>query len=273
MKLAHPALLLLFLLASCSKEQRQWSREQTLVLGHGGMGMASTWPMNSLEALVRSLELGADGVEVDLQYSSDGVFFLFHDERLEERTTAKGRIYEMHSEQIAQARYTNSFPQRQSKIARLEALFAVLQDYPKAQIFLDCKQYSPDESPAYIEAYNGRLRALIDSFGLQERTAIEYKKEPFLAEQKEQRPRYRFYVFQDYTLALYLAQKYHAEGIIINMRNSSAQQVQGAQNMGLRVLAVQAITRQENRLALDYGVDGIQTDQLRYLLRLLPNEN
>ena len=51
-----------------------------LVLAH--QGGLSRWPPNSLAALRRARDLGADGIECDLRLSGDGQVFVLHDEEL-----------------------------------------------------------------------------------------------------------------------------------------------------------------------------------------------
>ena len=51
-----------------------------LVLAH--QGGLSRWPPNSMAALRRARDLGADGIECDLRLSGDGQVFVLHDERL-----------------------------------------------------------------------------------------------------------------------------------------------------------------------------------------------
>jgi len=66
------------------------------VLGHGGGGFASIQnphPANSRKSIESAIFLeGADGVEVDVQVTSDNQFVLYHDNRLETSTNSSGFI-------------------------------------------------------------------------------------------------------------------------------------------------------------------------------------
>ncbi|MEG1523483.1 MAG: glycerophosphodiester phosphodiesterase [Clostridia bacterium] len=52
----------------------------TKVIAH--RGFSSKYPENSMLAFEKAIELGADGVEFDVQLSKDGVPIIFHDESL-----------------------------------------------------------------------------------------------------------------------------------------------------------------------------------------------
>jgi glycerophosphoryl diester phosphodiesterase len=49
-------------------------------------------PENTLPAFRRAVELGAEGVEFDVQLSADGVPVVIHDETLERTTDGRGRV-------------------------------------------------------------------------------------------------------------------------------------------------------------------------------------
>jgi glycerophosphoryl diester phosphodiesterase len=49
-------------------------------------------PENTLPAFQAAIELGADGVELDVQYSSDGGLVVFHNPNLEATSNGKGRV-------------------------------------------------------------------------------------------------------------------------------------------------------------------------------------
>lgn len=61
-----------------------------LVFAH--RGACKVAPENTLPAFEAAVRLGADGVELDVQYSSDGALVIFHNPRLEETTNGEGRV-------------------------------------------------------------------------------------------------------------------------------------------------------------------------------------
>lgn len=61
-----------------------------LILGHRGSPLEAT--ENTLRSLSLALRHGADGVELDVQRSRDGVPVVIHDDSLDRTMTARGRV-------------------------------------------------------------------------------------------------------------------------------------------------------------------------------------
>lgn len=61
-----------------------------LVFAHRGARERA--PENTLPAFRMAAELGADGIELDVQLSADGALVVFHDDTLERTTGAPGRV-------------------------------------------------------------------------------------------------------------------------------------------------------------------------------------
>jgi glycerophosphoryl diester phosphodiesterase len=61
-----------------------------LVFAHRGAKRVA--PENTLPAFEAAIRLGADGIELDVQYSSDGKLVIFHDLNLEKTSDGTGRV-------------------------------------------------------------------------------------------------------------------------------------------------------------------------------------
>jgi len=61
-----------------------------LIFAHRGASQAA--PENTLPAFEAAIRLGADGVELDVQYSSDGALVIFHNATLEKTSDGTGRV-------------------------------------------------------------------------------------------------------------------------------------------------------------------------------------
>lgn len=64
------------------------SKRKPIVIGH--RGAAGIAPENTLVAFRKAAELGADGVEFDVQRTADGELVIFHDENLKRTTNISG---------------------------------------------------------------------------------------------------------------------------------------------------------------------------------------
>lgn len=69
---------------------RRTVTNRPLVFAHRGAKRVA--PENTLPAFEAAIRLGADGVELDVQYSSDGKLVIFHDLNLEKTSNGTGRV-------------------------------------------------------------------------------------------------------------------------------------------------------------------------------------
>ncbi|MDQ0194074.1 glycerophosphodiester phosphodiesterase [Paenibacillus wynnii] len=63
-------------------------------------GASAVCPENTMVAFRRSLELGATGIETDVQMTKDGKLVLIHDEELERTTTGTGYVKDQTLEEL-----------------------------------------------------------------------------------------------------------------------------------------------------------------------------
>ena len=73
-------------------------KKKILILGH--RGYRKLYPENTILAFNKAFEFGADGLECDIQKSSDGVYFVFHDMDLAGMTGVSGDINSFSAEKI-----------------------------------------------------------------------------------------------------------------------------------------------------------------------------
>ena len=61
-------------------------------MGHGGMGFSNVYPMNTFESIMHCINLGADGTEIDVQMTKDGILVAYHDRELSNKTNKCGLV-------------------------------------------------------------------------------------------------------------------------------------------------------------------------------------
>ena len=76
--------------ASLERVMRGESREKFITYAH--RGASEYYPENTMTSFERGLEIGANGIETDVQVTKDGVLVLFHDKTLERVTGAIGSV-------------------------------------------------------------------------------------------------------------------------------------------------------------------------------------
>lgn len=58
-------------------------------------GASAEYPENTLPAFARAVELGADGIELDVHLSKDGVAVVIHDETVDRTTNGSGNVADL----------------------------------------------------------------------------------------------------------------------------------------------------------------------------------
>ena len=148
------------------------SAPQTLVIAHqGGDGV---WPGDTLFAYEKSVELGADVLEMDAHITKDGQIVLMHDEMVDRTTNSTGLIEDMTLGELkkldAAYQWSNddgkTFPYRGQAI-QVPTLEEVFQKFPQMRYVIEIKlTENPIDKPLcdLIRKYNMQNKALIGSF-------------------------------------------------------------------------------------------------------------
>jgi len=239
------------------------------VIGHGGMGIAHNYPMNTFPSVMKAVSLGANGVEIDVQMTNDGVLVAYHDYDMSKRSTSSGQIYNQSWDEISGTTYLNPL-YTDYALMRLDSLISGIPDHRDVIFFLDCKNFNPDTSDYYLNKFTDVLIELLDSFGLGEKVYIEFKRVDLIRTLREKRGDLKIFFYVDnFDTALKTALEYNLPGITMSINLISTEQVAMAHAKGVMVSVLNTHTRARNRQAIEMNVDFIQTDMLRYLIRLL----
>jgi glycerophosphoryl diester phosphodiesterase len=143
-----------------------------LILGH--RGASGEAPENTLSAFEAALRLGADGVELDVTLSRDGVPVVIHDDTLDRTTTGAGRMSDQSLAELKRltagyaARFGNRFAGE--RIPTLAEVFAALE--ARAIINVELKRDRTPEGALGREVvrliydHQREARVIISSFQL-----------------------------------------------------------------------------------------------------------
>jgi glycerophosphoryl diester phosphodiesterase len=104
-----------------------------LVIAHRGASLVA--PENTLSAFAKAQELGADGVELDIHPTQDGILVVTHDEHTHRLTGVPGRINKMALVELKKLDFGSHFSSqfRGEKIPTLEEVFELL----KGRMWID----------------------------------------------------------------------------------------------------------------------------------------
>ena len=133
----------------------------TLVIPHGGGD--GLFPENTMLAYTRTMAMGADVVDVDLQLTADDTLIAFHDATTDRITGSAGNVHDMTYAQLSRLDAGYSFhpagradlhPFRGTGIT-IPTLESILQQFPTTLLSLDLK----DESSAMVRPLCNLLRS------------------------------------------------------------------------------------------------------------------
>lgn len=148
------------LLSGCDTETTE---SNIKIIAHRG-GMAET-PENTMAAFQRSVELGADILELDLRISSDGQLFILHDERLDRTIDSTGAATELTMNELRQLDAGSWFDSSYSE-ERIPSFQEVLAWATKEEVLLllDLKESG--------QQYAEKVASDIRSHDMEEQTVI-----------------------------------------------------------------------------------------------------
>ncbi len=70
-------------------------------------GASAYAPENTIPAFKMALEMGVDGIELDVHESSDGKLMVIHDETLDRTSNGKGRVVDMTCQELKKLDFSN----------------------------------------------------------------------------------------------------------------------------------------------------------------------
>ncbi len=267
-------ILLLISISGCNRDEIDLGQIQNLngnkitPLGHAGMGIASLFPINSFESVSNAIHLGAEGVEIDVQMTSDSVLILYHDRTLEEMTNLQGMIYENDWADVQDAIYQDPIF-TSYHIASLDDLLGNLENAKDYYFSLDLKLFEPNHPDSYISTYLNALTEIIDRYDMVDNIFIEFKRREYLEKFKTQRPDLQLLAFSNFEDGLSLANEFDLFGLVVKNDQVTKSQVQQAHDEGFRVNIFGLLSKDDNLDAIEKNPDFLQTDKVKHLVKVL----
>lgn len=245
-----------------------------LVFAHrGGCDLG---PENTLAAFDRGLATGADGLELDVHLSSDGIVVVHHDDTLDRTTNATGAVAARTAAELQKVDAGCRFAARQSpaavdghlrvrdvdvELTGVPTLRDVLRRYPGARIIVEMKVDSVAMGQAVareIRDADAVTRVCAAGYGLRSLTAVR-EALPAVATSAS---------FNEVRVALYRSWArwparrppyggYQVPEFAGRMRVVSRQFIQQAHARGLKVQLWTIDTVEDMQRLLEWGVDGL----------------
>ena len=76
-------------------------------------GASGYAPENTLEAFQMAIEMGADGIELDVQFTKDRQLVVIHDEIIDRVSDGHGRVVDYTLEELRHFTFTKTHPEYQ----------------------------------------------------------------------------------------------------------------------------------------------------------------
>ncbi|MED1863560.1 glycerophosphodiester phosphodiesterase [Fictibacillus nanhaiensis] len=138
----------------------------TYIFAH--RGSSKDCPENTMAAFQKAFKDGADGIELDVQLSKDGVAVIIHDEKVDRTTNGKGYVVDYTYDELSQLDACSWFSKKFNK-----------ESVPSLQQFLEWITPLPMllniELKNNIVEYNGleeKVLQLLQHYGMMDRTVI-----------------------------------------------------------------------------------------------------
>ncbi len=135
-------------------------RRFPLVFAHRGAHAVA--PENSLQSFEEAIQMGCDGIELDIRFTATRDIVVFHDRRLLRMTGRLGKVHKMPIEKLRRI-YLRGDPNH--RIPTLEDVLDLLRD--RVLINLDIKPH-----PFYMDGLEAQLIKMLRDFKLRENIII-----------------------------------------------------------------------------------------------------
>lgn len=255
--------ILLFVLSSCAAPDPSGVR----IIGHGGMGDAAEFPMNSAEAILGGLGLGIDGVELDVQLTADSVLIAYHNEDLRDLTDCEGKINGHRWEELAPC--ANTTAAIHHPLVRLDSLLPDLAArFPNTDFTLDIKLFAEGDWWSYLHAFRDALITLEAQPSLKGRLILECQEQAFIHLMHEAGPDIPLFLYaKDLPADIDRAVELACSGITANNSKISEGDIEQAHKAGLQVTIFGVGGAWGHGDALRKKPDRLQTDAPKELVR------
>jgi glycerophosphoryl diester phosphodiesterase len=252
-----------------------------LVLGHAGSGFFSPLnpfnplPPNSKASIIKAIEEhGADGVEVDVQLTKDGVPVLYHDVTLATMTVRQepDTIDYLNAAEVVGLAYSGGFIYdlfHQEKIITLEEMLQLFSTYPALPyLHIDLRNQDGSRHAYYAQTLMAMLRQY--NYPVQKLAFISPNPD-FLAAFREVEPKAVLMIdtggsFEE-TMQTILERGF--QGICANGRSVSAVQVQQAKQKGLQVVLFGGKSRSRISKMIAMEPDAVQVDDVETMREMV----
>lgn len=247
---------------------------------HGHRGAAGLAPENTLAAFRKAVELGVDGLEMDLHVTRDGEVVVIHDETLDRTTDGKGSIADLALGEVkrwdAGGKFAEAF--RGERIPTLREVIELVQASGNTRIRLDLEIKFGEGQEGKPEDFEERVLEVLRQTGFVERVNVISFHHPSLVKMKALESKIRTGLLaggrQPPEDPVALVRQYRADYYSPGFRLVTSEVVAALHRAGIPIVPWTVNEEAEMRRLMTLGIgifpgDGMATDFPDRLLRLL----
>lgn len=230
-------------MSGCEKPT-SYPQRRVAITSHRGAG--SLEPENTLRALQRAIDLGADQIEIDVQLTKDGHLILMHDPTVDRTTGGTGKVAELTFAEIRQLDVGSG-----ERVPTLDEALALV----NGKVILQIELKGPGTATPVVRA--------VDAVGKEHRVILTSFIHQELKEALRLNPRLRFGALWGRLPADVVQQTKQLGAQALHVWHEFIDQrlVTEAHAQGLLVRAWNTSKEEDMRRLIDLGVDAIGSDR------------
>lgn len=237
---------------------------ETLVIAH--RGDSKNAPENTLSAFKRAVEVGSDGIEIDVQLCKDGHLVVIHDERVDRTTDGIGYVKDYTLSELKRLSAGIKFGKKFAD-EKIPTLPEVLELLKNKDVLLNI------EIKSGMILYPGIEEKLINcifDYNFEDRVVISSFNHYSVKIVKEIEPRLNIGLLYECGLVepWYIANRMHAYSLHPFYFNIIPEVVKGCKSNNVKLFPWTVDSVESMEKMLRFGVDGIITNDPQQLLNL-----
>lgn len=271
-------ILFSFLLVICNTNYKNFDIQnlngnKITVIGHRGMGTNHKFPGNTLESIYTALNLGADGVEIDVQLTKDSVLVIYHNKDLSSSTNFEGRIIDFNWSDLENCKDItkdgSSYP-----IINIDSLFNWIPNIHKYHFSFDLKlNYGDIDTAKYLQSFAYAIDKVVEDYNMHHRVLVETGNLQLHQLLKTDRVQVlQFITGRNMMEGIRIAKDLDLYGVGIGS-SITRKEVELAHSNNLRVMTWIPKSKWGNIKAVRKNPDFLQTDKLEHLIQILKHPN
>ncbi len=231
--------------------ERVQAPDRAEVIGH--RGAAALRPENTMAAVLKAIEDGADWVEIDVQETADDVVIVAHDSDFMKLAGVPTKVWDVTMDEIAEIDIGSWFDPEYAdeRTPTLRDVLAAAKG--KAKVIIELKYYGHD-----VDLEN-RVAALVEEFDMQDDIATMSLKYPAVQKMKKLRPDWRAGVLA--ATAIGDLSGLEGEFVAVNAAMATPGLVRSVQAAGKDIYVWTVNDPLQMSAMASMGVDGLITDR------------